>query len=418
MASFTHLMLFFPPQIIPNRAEHSMPKIAKTDIAILGGGVAGLWLLNRLRQSGYSAILLESNTLGGAQTTKSQGIIHGGMKYALQGKLTEASQKIADMPTVWKQCLQGEGDIDLTQVPVLSPHQYLWSSSKIAGKLTGFLANVALQGRVTQLPISEYPSVFQHKKFKGIVYALDEMVIDSNSLVRELVKPNQDVIFKIDAIQASDLQFNAQDQLTSIKVKSDALESVEIQAQQFIFTAGAGNEILLKAATQRRPLHMVVVKTDFSYPVYAHCFGLGSTPRITITTHTARDGKTIWYLGGQIAEDGVKLDAEKQVATAKKELAALFPWLDFSNSLFASFRIDRAEPAQPGGKRPDDAVINEIENYLVAWPTKLALAPKLADEILQRIKQKELKQGPSDISALRGYVLPAYAQPIWDELLC
>ncbi len=55
-----------------------MQKIVETDVAIIGGGIAGLWLLNRLRQLGFATILLESGTLGGGQTNKAQGIIHVG----------------------------------------------------------------------------------------------------------------------------------------------------------------------------------------------------------------------------------------------------------------------------------------------------------------------------------------------------
>ena len=51
-----------------------------TDIIIFGGGIAGLWLLNRLHNEGYQAILLETEALGGSQTIASQGIIHGGLK--------------------------------------------------------------------------------------------------------------------------------------------------------------------------------------------------------------------------------------------------------------------------------------------------------------------------------------------------
>ena len=82
-------------------------KQAAADIVIFGGGIAGLWLLHRLRQSGFSAILFESGTLGGGQTYKAQGIIHGGMKYALQGKYTNEAHVLADMPAVWKACLEG-----------------------------------------------------------------------------------------------------------------------------------------------------------------------------------------------------------------------------------------------------------------------------------------------------------------------
>ncbi|MDR3479018.1 MAG: FAD-dependent oxidoreductase [Gammaproteobacteria bacterium] len=400
-----------------------MQKIVETDIAIVGGGISGLWLLNRLRQLGYSTILLESATLGGGQTNKSQGIIHGGMKYALQGKLTSASQSISDMPTVWKACLAGHGEIDLHHVPVLSEHQYLWSTGKLAGKLTGFFANVALQGRVAELKPNAYPDVFKDPQFKGLVYSLDEMAVDVNVLVRELVKPHQDVIFKIGALSEDSLHLDETGRLIALEVQTASGEAIQIKTQKTIFTAGAGNEMVLKklnsktVAMQRRPLHMVVVKSDFSYPVFAHCFGMGATPRITITTHIAADGKTVWYLGGQIAEEGVKLDSPSQIAIAKKELTALFPWLDFSASHFASFMIDRAESAQPGGKRPDSSEFKEIENMIVAWPTKLALAPKLADDILACLQKTATKKGMCDIRALRAFPMPAFAKPIWDELL-
>jgi len=51
-----------------------MSQSYSTDIVIFGGGVAGLWLLNRLRREGYDVLLLESRTLGGGQTIASQGI--------------------------------------------------------------------------------------------------------------------------------------------------------------------------------------------------------------------------------------------------------------------------------------------------------------------------------------------------------
>ena len=54
-----------------------------SDILILGGGIAGLWPHHRLNDLGYKALLIEKNSLGGAQTLSSQGIIHGGTKYSL-----------------------------------------------------------------------------------------------------------------------------------------------------------------------------------------------------------------------------------------------------------------------------------------------------------------------------------------------
>ena len=68
------------------------------DAIILGGGIAGLWLLSLLRNQGFEAILLEKESLGSGQTFASQGMIHGGIKYSLAGAMTGASESIADMP--------------------------------------------------------------------------------------------------------------------------------------------------------------------------------------------------------------------------------------------------------------------------------------------------------------------------------
>jgi hypothetical protein len=209
-----------------------------------------------------------------------------------------------------------------------------------------------------------------------------------------------------------------------MQVQACSSEPVLIKAKKYIFAAGAGNELLqhkLQLSTiamQRRPLHMVVVKTEFDFPVFAHCLGIGATPRITITTHKAQDGKSVWYIGGQIAEEGVKLDSDTQIALTKKELQEIFTWLDFSNAQFASFYVDRAEPLQPEGKRPDGVFMKEIGNIIIAWPTKLALAPKLADEIIDCIKAGDTHNGTFDARALRAFPMPVLAAPVWDELLC
>ena len=78
-----------------------MSQPLSTDVLIVGGGIAGLWLNARLRSQGFSTVLVERDSLGGGQSVKSQGIIHGGAKYALHGALTGASEAIADMPRHW-----------------------------------------------------------------------------------------------------------------------------------------------------------------------------------------------------------------------------------------------------------------------------------------------------------------------------
>src|SRR5690625_3315427 len=94
--------------------------VIELDLVVVGGGVAGLWLINRLRSAGYDAVLLESRALGGEQSMASQGMIHGGIKYGLSGQLGAASQALAEMPERWRRCLSGNGEVDLRHTNALS----------------------------------------------------------------------------------------------------------------------------------------------------------------------------------------------------------------------------------------------------------------------------------------------------------
>ena len=114
-----------------------------TDVVIIGAGIAGLWLHNCLNNMGFHALLLENKTIGNAQTLSSQGIIHGGAKYALNGTLSKATQAIGAMPTRWQACLDGKGDVDLTHVKVLADHQLMWSKQQLSSKMVSFLTGFA-----------------------------------------------------------------------------------------------------------------------------------------------------------------------------------------------------------------------------------------------------------------------------------
>jgi len=156
----------------------------RVDVDIVGGSVAGLWLLNLLRARGYSALLIERSAFGDGQTICSQGMIHGGLKYALSGLLGPASQTIAAMPTRWRNCLTGHGEFDLRGVGMLSDRCYLWSTNNSTlGHLAGFFASSLLRGRPRRLQRFEFPAAFDVPRFSGFVYELDELVIDTPSLL-------------------------------------------------------------------------------------------------------------------------------------------------------------------------------------------------------------------------------------------
>src|SRR5579864_1472944 len=137
--------------------------MVQVDVLIYGGGIAGLWTLALLRHAGYSALLLENNALGAGQTIQSQGIIHGGLKYALPGVGDRASAKaIREMPARWKRNLEGLDIPDLSTATVHSEECLFWipSGSRlgIKGKLDQ-LGLSFLQSKPRAVPKAEWPSI-------------------------------------------------------------------------------------------------------------------------------------------------------------------------------------------------------------------------------------------------------------------
>lgn len=382
----------------------------QTDIILFGGGIAGLWALNRLLQSGYSAVLLESAGLGGVQTLSSQGIIHGGTKYALSGAFSDSAKAIGAMPGRWRACLSGHGELDLSAVRISAEHQYLWSTEGLASKLAGFFAGKLMQSRMCALDAAEAPALFQTQDFKGRLYRLDEPVLDIPSLIEVLSVKARHRCFQL-AEQAWEPLPGGK----GIRLRDGS----ELHCQSILLCAGAGNEALLRRfarstpVMQLRPLHMLMARGRLPL-LYGHCLGASANPRLTITSHRDGEGRVVWYMGGQPAESGVTRGFEEQIEAGRRELEVVLPWVDFTAVQWSSFRVDRAEPEQPGGKRPDSSFLDAAEGLITLWPTKLAFAPLLADRLLTTLEGQGIAPRGSDTAHIP---LPpaALAAPPWER---
>lgn len=363
-----------------------MTRTLHTDIVIIGGGIAGLWLINVLTARGFSCVLLERDSLGGGQTLLSQGIIHGGLKYALGGALSSESEAIAGMPDRWRGHLRGTALPDLSTVPVLSETQHLWSAGSMASRFTTFFASRMLRGRIEKLRFDDYPSALRDRRFRGSVYRMDDLVLDAEQLVRALAAPVADRLLRV-ALAPEMIEWSPQG-IAAITLAGGH----RLLPRHTILAAGAGNRPLLDAAhehglctdvaMQLRPLHMLMVRHRLGHRLYAHCIGASNKPRLTVTSHPTADGDTVWYLGGDLAERGVEMTPERLIDAGRRELHELFPWLDFTEAEFSTLRIDRAEPRQASLAKPDNAWARRDRDLTVAWPTKLTLAPDLGDRVL------------------------------------
>ncbi|MDJ0739528.1 MAG: FAD-dependent oxidoreductase [Gammaproteobacteria bacterium] len=352
-----------------------MEEITDLDIAIFGAGIAGLWTLARLQQAGYRVALFERDALGGIQSIASQGIIHGGTKYALTGRLTGSAMAIGEMPGIWRAALAGDGEIDLRDVRILSPHQYLWTTGSLSSGMAGFFAGKVMHSRMQPLERGAYPPPFDDPAFRGQVYRLDEPVLDPRSLIQVLGERCAGSCHRVAGIP----DFARDDDGWRCALPAGPV----VRARHVVLAAGRGNAQLLAALghdtprMQTRPLHMLMLRGALPM-LHAHCLGASANPRLTVTSYPLEHGQVVWYLGGQVAEEGSGRDRDAQIRAGRDELAALLPWLRNDDAQWATLEIDRAEIATPGGRRPDDAYVGSRDGVITCWPTKLAFAPRVA----------------------------------------
>jgi glycerol-3-phosphate dehydrogenase len=356
---------------------------AEIDVAVFGGGIAGLWLLNRLRTLGFDAVLFEKTALGTGQTIASQGIIHSGVKYTFDGVNRPQTEALSSMPKVWMDCIEGRGEVDLRGTEILARNQLMFTTGGLVNRIAGAVATKALRSDVAAVARDQWPDLFQARQFSGTLYHLDEPIHAARSVITALRDRFPKFICRAEVTK---LDRDGQG------VHEIATGTCAVRPRACVFTSGSGNEWFAaqlgldeKKITQRRPLRMFLAR-GIPHRVYAHCLVPEPKPRVTITTHLL-DGGNVWYLGGNIAEKAVGMNDAEALRWARSEMEKIFPWLDWGRTGFAIHDVDRAEPAA-SKLLPSGPTLTSVGNAALAWPTKLALAPALTQQALRWLAQR------------------------------
>ena len=338
------------------------------DVAVIGAGATGLWIANRALDQGLSVAVI-AREVGGEQTLASQGIIHGGLKYALVGRQTSLSRSTRDMPERWRSCLRGDGELDLRGVEVAS-EQFVLYSFGANPKLWAFLGSRAVNTRATRLDTPPAPLAQN-----GVAYALEDLVIDSASLVEHLAG----------RMKARILRFDIEPEHVERDHSDGAIDCIRhpratIHAQRYVFACGAGlaelGTVIRATQVVRRPLRQVVVELPQHAEIFAHLVkpGLNPEPEATVTTHRRDNGDTLLYMGGRIAGIDSRSD---QIAAARTLLQSAAPDVDLGNAVFTTVTVDRIEPPD---RQPHVAVTG---NTFTCLPVKLTLVPVVADTVMK-----------------------------------
>ena len=387
-----------------------------TNALIIGGGATGLWLLDRLRREGRSALLAEANALGTGQTIAAQGILHSGLKYSLQGLLTASARQAREMPNLWRKCLDGTIEPNLSQTTVRSQSFYLWGTNSASSKLGMLGARLGLQ--VTPQAVSPHnaPSLLQG--CPGAIFRVGEQVISCRSFLSDLADKATGQIVHVDSQAGTRLSRDDRGKVTSTVLTSADGKQVKVIADWIVLTAGRGNADLRSSIgldpkrQQVRPLHMVMVRGGLP-EFHGHCVD-GATTRVSITSARAEDGEVVWQVGGQLAEEGVTMSREALIEKAHRELLATLPSIDLSHARWSTYRVDRAEGTTVTGGRPESFRVEKDGNVLSAWPTKLVLVPQLVDQLSETIvKSASPIETPNE--QLADWPRPEVAKAPWDR---
>jgi len=249
-------------------------------------------------------------------------------------------------------------------------------------------STIALRAAPEGVEREDWPNALG--EVKGKVMKVGEQVIDTVSLMANFAQRNRGRIFCSD--------------------------NVDAKAGFYILAAGEGNAELRKGlglaenVMQRRPLHMVMARGKLP-ELFGHCVG-GAKPRITVTTARDSAGRNVWQVGGQIAEDGVKMSVAELVKHAANELDECVPGLNLSGVEISTYRIDRAEAATGTGQRPEDVHILKEGKVMTVFPTKLALAPRLAQRVMEELN---IEHPASNIEHRSEGEEPEVARPPWER---
>lgn len=376
------------------------------DAVIFGAGIAGLWTFHRLKKLGFDVLLLEKNTIGCGQTIASQGIIHSGLKFSLAGKVNALAKSISAMPDLWRDALNGQGDVDLSAASMNAPSQQLLIPRGLFGNLGKLAAQKALGKTVHDIPRQEWGADIKNSGFDGSVVFMGEPILNIPTVIRALAAPYKDCIKTLTDEQAGN--------------PIEYLKEHNISPKCTIFTSAQSNAVIAAhnnhakgLETQARPLLQGMLKPA-PFPLFAHLVGKTDKPLISITTHKAEDGTLVWYLGGRVAERTKESNPQDVYKDALKAFQSHLPNVDFSNVQWAVLPIDRIEgKSKTDGWMPDTPTIHRAENTLYCWPTKLTFAPLLSDMILKELAAQHIE--PSHTSSDFSFMQDAdYAKTPWD----
>lgn len=157
----------------------------------------------------------------------------------------------------------------------------------------------------------------------------------------------------------------------------------------------------------------MVMMRGAKFDLWAHMAGLSPKPEASVTTHQDSSGARVWYIGGGVAERATDSNPDQTIFETKTTLKKFIPDIDFKDTQWAVYGINRIEGLTKNGQMPDQPVFDVHGKNVYAWPTKMTFAPLLADRLLAHVRN-EMKIVPHYSLQIAGSVFPDFALSPWE----
>ena len=361
------------------------------DIAIIGGGAQGLWLLNDLNRAGYRTILLERDQLGGGQTCHSHALIHRGHYY----DSTEMMIVLNAAAQFWLGLLKRSGLQPLNRDSAmvgfgpgcgLERYTYMWN---VAG--------------LHYQPLDPMPDILNGGKVRHL-FATEEFSVDACEVTGSLADPVGHCLYKLDDLDDA-LEFDCQRGVVTGVMASVGGRRVKLRPKMVVLCAGERNLALLEQleghldarqpgrfVQARRKSTMICLRAA-KLPHFTAVFPIeGGISGLFVCGRTCPDtGKTVWLVSDHNSAPfnpglGDQGDRDPEpvpmfVARVLESLQAAVPGVfvpDILGDLEACAYTGLTSERDFGSaSHMTDCYVEPLgpDNVLTIWPTKLTLTP-------------------------------------------
>lgn len=379
------------------------------DLLIIGGGIAGLWLLDEARRAGFNVLLVESQALGSGQTMASQGILHGGFKHALTGRISSHVDALNEMPSIWRQCLAGTREPDLREVTLRGESCHCWRTDSLTSLFGQLGARMGLRVGLDRVGDSRRPVPL--KDAPGQVYQLFEQVIDPFSLVAVLAQRNHTRIVRGTRI---DFFCCYDGSVDTALIESCDGQHLLTKPRHIVLAAGQQNDALRHfcglAPNSVRHLPLAILTLRGNLPTLNGFCLDGTKAKVVITTQRVRDDEAVWQVASERVTDVEDALLRMSMVQQLEEALPGFAWPERMKIWL--YTSTRAEAFTKDGSRANDVQTIVEGNVITAFPTKLVLAPRLAERILQQLPPPVA--GCDITEAVANWPRPRVAPYPWD----